>query len=74
MRRSEQLVIPDLLEPVSAQEAGGGVELAGEQEPGLQRIVVQPHLLVPVGVALHTPHTTCSTCICTGMYLGTVSN
>merc|ERR1711970_1086596 len=35
-----------------AKEVGVSLELASEEEPSLQRCVVHPYLLVPVGVAL----------------------
>merc|ERR1719237_1860518 len=35
-----------------AKEVGVSLELASEEEPSLQRCVIHPHLLVPVGVAL----------------------
>jgi hypothetical protein len=52
LRRKLENTIPDLLQPVPAQEVCGCLELAREEQPGFHGIVVQSHLLVPVRVPL----------------------
>jgi hypothetical protein len=55
-RRKIEKTIPDLLQPLPAQEVCGCLELAREEEAGFQGIVVQAHLLVPVRVPLQFPY------------------
>jgi hypothetical protein len=52
LRGNLKKTIPDLLQPLPAQEVCGCLELAREEQPGFHGIVVQSHLLVPVRVPL----------------------